>query len=122
VPYGYKIEELLAILHDHAPAKPDAVALQRRRVEHGLLSVGVALDLVSSGDHRCLGYLFNEQACRFDLFSPQLTSSEAIRKRVEDSIVREIGPIARFWINRNSCSGSLGARSFGEQSVAGRSS
>ena len=31
---------LLAFLHGHAPAKVDAVALHRRRVEHGHLSVG----------------------------------------------------------------------------------
>jgi hypothetical protein len=41
VPYGCKLEDLLAILHDRAPAKADAVALQRRCVEHGLLSVGL---------------------------------------------------------------------------------
>jgi len=41
VPYGCKLEDLLAILHDQAPAKADAVALDRRRVEHGLLSVGL---------------------------------------------------------------------------------
>ena len=41
MPYGCKLEDLLAILHDRAPAKADALALQRRRVEHGLLSVGL---------------------------------------------------------------------------------
>jgi hypothetical protein len=43
VPYGCKLEDLLAILHDRAPAKADAVVLQRRRVEHGLLSVGLKI-------------------------------------------------------------------------------
>ena len=41
--YGCKLEDLLAILHDRTPAKADALALQRRRVEHGLLSVGLKI-------------------------------------------------------------------------------
>jgi len=49
VPYGCKLEDLLAILHDRAPAKADAVALQRRRVEHGLLSVGLKIHCLGSG-------------------------------------------------------------------------
>ena len=40
VSYRYSFEDLLALLHGHAPAKVDAVALHRRRVEHGHLSVG----------------------------------------------------------------------------------
>jgi hypothetical protein len=47
VPYGCKLEDLLAILDDHAPAKANAVALQRRRVEHGLLSVVSCADYPS---------------------------------------------------------------------------
>src|SRR5215216_699378 len=49
VPYGCKLEDLLAILHDRAPAKADAVALQRRRVEHGLLSVGLKIHDLGNG-------------------------------------------------------------------------
>ena len=49
MPYGYTLEDLLAILHDRAPAKADAVALQRRRVEHGLLSVGLKIHCLGSG-------------------------------------------------------------------------
>jgi len=49
VTYGCKLEDLLAILHDRAPAKADAVALQRRRVEHGLLSVGLKIHCLGSG-------------------------------------------------------------------------
>ena len=41
--YGYSFEDLLALLHGHAPAKVDAVALNRRRVEHGHLSVGLKI-------------------------------------------------------------------------------
>src|SRR5260370_4491502 len=41
VSYGYSFEDLLALLHGHAPAKVDAVALHRRRVEHCHLSVGL---------------------------------------------------------------------------------
>jgi hypothetical protein len=49
VPYGYKLEDLLAILHDRAPEKADAVALERRRVEHGLLSVGLKVHYLCNG-------------------------------------------------------------------------
>jgi len=38
VSYEYSFEDLLALLHGHAPAKVDAVALHRRRVEYGYLS------------------------------------------------------------------------------------
>ena len=49
MPYGCKLEDLLAILHDRAPAKADAVALQRWRVEHGLLSVGLKVHCLRNG-------------------------------------------------------------------------
>jgi hypothetical protein len=49
VSYGCKLEDLLAILHDRAPAKADAVALDRRRVEHGLLSVGLKIHYLGYG-------------------------------------------------------------------------
>jgi hypothetical protein len=49
VPYGCKLEDLLAILHDRAPAKADVVALQRRRVEDGLLSVGLKIHYLGNG-------------------------------------------------------------------------
>jgi hypothetical protein len=49
VPYGCKLEDLLAILDDRAPAKADAVALQCRRVEHGLLSVGLKIHCLRNG-------------------------------------------------------------------------
>ena len=49
MPYGCAFEDLLAILHDRAPAKTDAVALQLRRVEHGLLSVGLKIHHLGKG-------------------------------------------------------------------------
>jgi hypothetical protein len=51
VPYGCKFEDLLAVLHERAPAKADAVAAHRRRTEHGLLSVGVKIHDLGQGDH-----------------------------------------------------------------------
>src|SRR4029077_14144958 len=48
VSYPYSFEDLLALLHGRAPAKVDAVALHRRRVEHGHLSVGLKI--------HCLGW------------------------------------------------------------------
>jgi hypothetical protein len=49
VSYRYSLEDLLVVLHKHAPAKADAVALHRRVVEHGLLSVGLKLHCLGSG-------------------------------------------------------------------------
>jgi hypothetical protein len=49
VPYECKLEDLLAVLDDHAPAKANAVALQRPRVEHGLLSVGLKIHCLRNG-------------------------------------------------------------------------
>ena len=47
--YRYSFEDLLALLHRHAPAKVDAVALHRRRVEHGQLSVGFKIHCLGDG-------------------------------------------------------------------------
>jgi len=49
VSYRYSFEDLLALLHGHAPAKVDAVALHRRRVEHGHLSVGLKIHCLGGG-------------------------------------------------------------------------
>jgi hypothetical protein len=49
VSYRYSFEDLLALLHGHAPAKVDAVALHRRRVEHGHLSVGLKIHCLDDG-------------------------------------------------------------------------
>jgi hypothetical protein len=52
VAYATSIERLLLVLHTRAPEKVDALAHEKRRVRHGLLSVGLKL--------HCLGeeYLF----------------------------------------------------------------
>ena len=47
--YGYSFEDLLTLLHAHAPAKVDAVARHRRRVEHGRLSVGLKIHCLGAG-------------------------------------------------------------------------
>lgn len=44
--YRYRLEDLLAWLHRYAPALTDAVAIGHRRIEHGLLSVGLKLHCV----------------------------------------------------------------------------
>src|SRR5260370_21445373 len=49
VSYPYSFEDLLALLHGRAPAKVDAVALHRRRVEHGHLSVGLKIHCLGNG-------------------------------------------------------------------------
>jgi hypothetical protein len=45
----YSLEDLLALLHGHAPAKVDAVALHRRRAENGNLSVGLKIHCLEDG-------------------------------------------------------------------------
>jgi hypothetical protein len=47
--HGYSFEDLLALLHGHAPAKVAAVARHRRRVEHGYLSVGLKIHCLGEG-------------------------------------------------------------------------
>ena len=49
VSYQYSFEDLLALLHGRSPAKVDAVALNRRRVEHGHLSVGLKIHCLGDG-------------------------------------------------------------------------
>jgi hypothetical protein len=49
VPYGCQLDDLLEILRVRAPAKADALARQRRRVEHGLLSVGLKVHCLGNG-------------------------------------------------------------------------
>jgi hypothetical protein len=49
VPYGRHLEDLFAVLHDSAPEKAEAVVLQRRRVEYGLLSVGLKIPYRTDG-------------------------------------------------------------------------
>src|SRR5271166_5591066 len=46
--YGYSFEDLLTLLHTHAPAKVDAVARHRRRVD-GRLSVGLKIHCLGDG-------------------------------------------------------------------------
>src|SRR5207244_8641186 len=53
VSYWYSFEDLLALLQGHAPAKVDAVALHRRRVEHGHLSVGLKIHCLGDGSQLC---------------------------------------------------------------------
>ncbi len=49
MPYGCKLEELMRVLRERAPAETEALALQRRRVEQGLLSVGLKVHYVGNG-------------------------------------------------------------------------
>jgi hypothetical protein len=47
---AYTVEDLLSVLHPHCPVKVDALCRNRRRVEHGLTTVG--LKIHSLGDNR----------------------------------------------------------------------
>jgi hypothetical protein len=48
--YAYDLRDLLALLQKNAPAQVDAVALHRREVEDGLLSVGLKIHCLADGD------------------------------------------------------------------------
>jgi hypothetical protein len=50
VAYAASIERLLETLHACAPAKVDALTLEKRRVPHGLLSVGLKLHCLGDKD------------------------------------------------------------------------
>jgi hypothetical protein len=39
----YRLEDLLDLVRERAPAEANAVALRRRHVDHGLLSAGLKL-------------------------------------------------------------------------------
>ena len=47
--YRYSFEDLLALLHGHAPLQAAALVLHRRRVEHGHLSVGLKIHCLDDG-------------------------------------------------------------------------
>jgi hypothetical protein len=49
VSYACSLDDLLAVLRNRAPEKADAVSLERRRVEHGLLSVGLKVHYLGRG-------------------------------------------------------------------------
>ena len=59
--YRYSFEVLLALLHGHAPAKVDEVALHRRRVEHGHLSVGLRSTVWATGGSSLLWWKVLEE-------------------------------------------------------------
>ena len=40
---AYTMEDLLSVLHPHCPVKVDALCKNRRRVEHGLTTVGLKI-------------------------------------------------------------------------------
>ena len=48
--YAASIERLLEALRARAPAKVDALAVEKRRVAHGLLSVGLKLHCLGDED------------------------------------------------------------------------
>jgi hypothetical protein len=47
---AYTVENLLSVLHPHCPVKVDELCKNRRRVEHGLMSVGLKIHCL--GDDR----------------------------------------------------------------------
>jgi hypothetical protein len=47
---AYTVQDLLSVLHPHCPVKVDALSKNRRRVEHGLTTVGLKIHCL--GDNR----------------------------------------------------------------------
>jgi hypothetical protein len=47
------MEDLLSVLHPHCPVKVDALSKNRRRVEHGLTTVGLKIHCLGDNHERC---------------------------------------------------------------------
>ena len=47
--YTYRLQDLLALLQSKVPAKANALAANHRRVDHGLLSVGLKIHSLNNG-------------------------------------------------------------------------
>ena len=88
--YAASIERLLETLHVRAPAKVDALALEKRRVPHGLLSVGLKLHCLGDehlfsplfaalgGERRVLDHnVFKRSRAKFCLVLPPVGSARA---------------------------------------------
>jgi hypothetical protein len=62
---AYTVEKLLGVLRPHFPAKVDALCKDRRRVEHGLTTVGLKIHCL--GDTRELLKLIDALGGRFEV-------------------------------------------------------
>jgi hypothetical protein len=62
---AYTVEKLLGVLRPHYPAKVDALCKDRRRVEHGLTTVGLKIHCL--GDNRELLRLIDALGGRFEV-------------------------------------------------------
>jgi hypothetical protein len=62
---AYTVEKLLGVLRPHFPAKVDALCKDRRRVEHGLTTVGLKIHCL--GDNRELFRLIDALGGRFEV-------------------------------------------------------
>src|SRR5262249_27609583 len=82
---GTVIEDLLALLHGRASAKVDAVALHRRRVEHGHLSVGLKIHCLGGGSQFSTLVEGLGPVKRFADLTEQETLALAITNEDEDS-------------------------------------
>jgi hypothetical protein len=72
VAFSASLERLLETLHTRAPAKVDALLLERRRVAHGLLSVGLKLHCLREAE----------------LFSPLITALGGEGRVLEHSVFK----------------------------------
>ena len=64
---AYTMEDLLSVLHPHGPVKVDALSKNRRRVEHGLTTVGLKIHCL--GDSRDLLHLIDALGGRSEVIA-----------------------------------------------------
>jgi hypothetical protein len=64
---AYTMEGLLSVLRPHCPVKVDALCKNRRRVEHGLTTVGLKIHCL--GDNRELLNLIEALGGRFEVIA-----------------------------------------------------
>ena len=67
---AFTVEDLLSVLHPHCPVKVDALCKNRRRVEHGLTTVGLKIHCL--GDNRELLNLIEALGGRSEVIANRL--------------------------------------------------
>jgi hypothetical protein len=67
---AYTVEDLLNVLHPHCPVKVDALCKNRRRIEHGLTTVGLKIHCL--GDNRQLLHLIEALGGRSEVIASRV--------------------------------------------------
>ena len=67
---AYTVEDLLNVLHPQCPVKADALCKNRRRIEHGLTTVGLKIHCL--GDNRQLLHLVEALGGRSEVIASRV--------------------------------------------------